>query len=240
MRRLLLLMAPLILTAAPVRAADYTDGLSGPEVGQLVRDAMQQAGAPAPGFSDPARGFPACDTAPAVTPRQGDWATAELRCASPAWTRAFRTGASPSGARAARPDSGDTAASGPLVVTLKHSIARGAMIGPEDIELRPMAERSTDQIFTDLAEVVGRRTKASLGAGKPVLLRHLEPVYLIETGNPLVLMATAGGLSVSAPAEALESGQLGDVIRVVNLSSQREVKAVVTGKNSVTAQTNMR
>jgi flagella basal body P-ring formation protein FlgA len=33
---------------------------------------------------------------------------------------------------------------------------------------------------------------------------------------------------------------MGDVIRVLNLSSQREIKAVVTGKNSVTAQTNMR
>jgi flagellar basal body P-ring formation protein FlgA len=73
-----------------------------------------------------------------------------------------------------------------------------------------------------------------------VLLRQLEPVWLIAKGNPVVLVATAGGLAVSAPAEALEDGGMGDVIRVLNLSSQREIKAVVTGKNSVTAQTNMR
>jgi flagella basal body P-ring formation protein FlgA len=56
----------------------------------------------------------------------------------------------------------------------------------------------------------------------------------------VVLVASAGGLSVSAPAEALEDGGMGDVIRVLNLSSQREVKVVVTGQNSVMAQTNMR
>ena len=53
-------------------------------------------------------------------------------------------------------------------------------------------------------------------------------------------LAAAGGLAVSAPAEALEDGGMGDVIRVLNLSSQREVKVVVTGQNSVMAQTNMR
>jgi flagella basal body P-ring formation protein FlgA len=72
------------------------------------------------------------------------------------------------------------------------------------------------------------------------MLRQLEPDWMVAKGNPVVLMASAGGLSVSAPAEALEDGGMGDVIRVLNLSSQREVKVVVTGQNSVMAQTNMR
>lgn len=127
-----------------------------------------------------------------------------------------------------------------MVVTLARSVPRGAMLTAEDLTLASAGARGPDGIFTNPADVIGRRTKAAIGEGRPVLLRQLEPVWLIAKGNPVVLVATAGGLAVSAPAEALEDGGMGDVIRVLNLSSQREIKAVVTGKNSVTAQTNMR
>ena len=59
-------------------------------------------------------------------------------------------------------------------------------------------------------------------------------------GNPGGLVDEAGGLAGSTPAEALGEGERGDVIRGANLSSGREVKALVTGQNTVMAQTNMR
>ncbi|WP_338401960.1 flagellar basal body P-ring formation chaperone FlgA [Paragemmobacter straminiformis] len=227
----------LVLTALPAGAGGWPEGIPGAEVGRMVREAMVAAGQAVPGFADPVRRFPPCAAAPAVSPRAGSWATADLRCAAPVWLRSVRTGAQP--AARAKPDAPE-AALGPKVVTLTHSLARGAMIGAGDIGLAPMPERAVDGIFTDPAMVIGRRAKVGLGEGQPVLARQLEPVWLVEKGNPLSLTASAGGLSVSAPAEALENGALGDVIRVMNLSSRREVKALVTGPNIVTAQTNMR
>lgn len=203
----------------------------------MVRAAMEAAGVEAGAFADPVRAYPACADDPVVSPRGGDWATAELRCAAPAWVRALRTGADPA-AKVAR--KGDMPATGPEVVTLLRSLARGAMITQADVALRPMSERGAEDIFTDPSAVIGRRARVSLGEGQPVLLRQLEPAWLVEAGNPLVVSAEAGGLVVSVPGEALEDGQMGDVIRVRNLSSQREVKAVVTGTNIVTVQTNMR
>lgn len=224
------------LLAAPAFAG-WPEGLPGAEAGRLVRAAMQAAGAGAPAFRDPVRGFPPCAADPVVVPRDGSWATAEVRCAAPPWVRAIRTGAEPlvQRASAAKP-----VATGPAVVTLVRSLGRGAMVTAEDIVLRPMSERGVDGIFTDPAAVIGRRVRVPVGEGQPVLLRQLEPDWLVEAGNPLSLTAEAGGLMVSAPAEALENGQMGDVIRVLNLSSQREVKGLVTGKNIVTVQTNMR
>lgn len=225
-----------LLVAQPVAAMDYAGGVPGAEVGRLVRAAMAAAGEEVTEFPDPARAFPPCNSAPEVRPRQGRWATAEVSCAAPVWSRAVRTGAlAPAPLSvAAAPEAG------PMVVVLARSIARGAVITADDLTLGPAGARAPDGIFTDPADVIGRRTRAALGEGKPVLLRQLEPVWLVAAGNPVVLLAAAGGLSVSAPAQALEDGGMGDVIRVVNLSSQKEVKAVVTGPNSVTAQTNMR
>lgn len=222
--------------ALPVRAG-WPEGVPGTEVGRLVREAMAAAGAEAPEFADPVRAYPACTADPAVTQRGGSWATAELRCAAPAWVRALRTGAEPA-ARIVAEDA--VAEAGPEVVTLARSLARGAMISAGDLVVRPMSGRGAEGIFTDPAAVIGRRARVSLGEGQPVLLRQLEPAWLVEAGNPVSLAATAGGLTVSAPAEALEDGAMGDVIRVLNLSSQREVRAIVTGANIVNAQTNTR
>lgn len=225
-----------LLLATPAGAMDYAGGVPGAEVGRLVRAAMEAAGEAVPDFPDPARAFPACDGVPEVGPRQGSWATAEVRCHAPVWSRAIRTGAVAPAPLAAAPEP----QTGPMVVTLARSVAKGAVLGMDDLALAPAGARAPDGIFTDPAHVAGRRTRAALGEGRPVLLRQLEPVWLVAEGSPVVLAAQAGGLSVSAPAEALEDGAMGDVVRVTNLSSGREVKAVVTGPNAVTAQTNMR
>ena len=223
-------------SAVPVAAMEYGAGVPGSEIGRMIRSAMEDAGQAVPDFADPIRAFPPCNTVPLVRPRQGSWSTAEVTCDAPVWSRAVRTGAVAGVAQTA-PAPADE---GPMVVTLARSVPKGVMLTAEDLVLAAAGTRSPDGIFTDPADVVGRRTKAALGEGKPVLLRQLEPVWLIAKGNPVVLVAKAGGLAVSAPAEALEDGGMGDVIRVLNLSSQREIKAVVTGKNFVTAQTNMR
>lgn len=224
-----------LMLASPVAAMEYAAGVPGAEVGRLVRAAMAAAGEDVPDFSDPVRAFPPCAGVPDVGPRQGSWSTAEVACAAPVWSRAVRTGAAVPATVAREADTAER-----MVVTLARSVARGVVLTAEDVTLAPAAARAPDGIFSDPAQVIGRRTKAAIGEGRAVLLRQLEPVWMVAKGNPVVLMANAGGLSVSAPAEALEDGGMGDVIRVLNLSSQREVKVVVTGKNSVTAQTNMR
>ena len=221
--------------AGPLAAMDYAGGVPGAEVGRLVRDAMAAAGEAVPDFADPVRAFPPCAEVPVVMPRQGSWATAEVSCAAPVWSRAVRTGAAPLATVAREADTAER-----MVVTLARSVARGVVLTAEDITLAPAGARIPDGIFTKPEEVIGRRTRAAIGEGRAVLLRQLEPDWMVAKGNPVVLMASAGGLSVSAPAEALEDGGMGDVIRVLNLSSQREVKVVVTGQNSVMAQTNMR
>lgn len=225
-----------LMLAQPAVAMDYAAGVPGAEVGRLVREAMVAAGEEVPGFPDPARAFPGCNSAPEVTPRQGSWATAVVTCPAPVWSRAVRTGAAtPAPLREA-----EAASAGPMVVVLARSVARGAVLMAEDLTLAPAGARVPDGIFGDPGDVIGRRTRAALGEGKPVLLRQLEPVWTVAKGNPVVLVAAAGGLAVSAPAQALDDGGMGDVIRVINLSSQKEVKAIVTGPNAVTAQTNMR
>lgn len=229
MIRLAILLAAL---AQPLYAAGFPEGVPGAEIGRIVRAALSGAGHDA-NVSDPLRPYPACDTVPTAAPRAGSWATVEVTCAAPRWSRALRTGIRTDAA----PDTPDAAV---RTVVLARSLPKGAVVTEADLTLAEAAGVAPDQTFRSAQDVVGRRLKAALGAGRPVLQRHLEPRWLVETGKPLVLVASAGGLAVSTPAEAVESGALGDVVRVLNLSSGREVKAIVTGPNRVAAQTNIR
>lgn len=228
--------AVILILSAKAALAGYPDGVPGAEVGRLVRAALDSAGVSV-AVTDPIRPYPPCDAVPVVTGQGGNWGNAEITCAAPYWQRLLRTGL---GSVPRITVSRDDEAVQPMALTLRRSLAKGAPIGAEDLDLAPIAGLSPDQVFTDPADVVGRYLRQSLGAGRPVLARHLAPRWLVTPGAPLVLVAQAGGLSVSAPAEARDAGGEGDVVRVVNLSSGREVKAVVTGPNTVTAQTNMR
>lgn len=231
---LVLLAVAVGLTAGGAVAGD----LSGAEVGRMVRAALAAAGQPTAGVRDPLRAFPACDHAPVVGPSQGRWTVAELRCDSPAWRRQLRTGV-PGDALTAAPRPADQGPAPPpgdpvLALVLTRSLARDAVIAPGDVALRPMSPQGAEQIFTDPAQIIGRRMKTALGPGHVLLLRHLAPDYLVEPGMPLALVAQAGPLSVTAPAESRQAGQLGDIIRVVNLVSGKELKAIVTARGRVT------
>lgn len=229
--------AALILVLSTKAAlAGYPDGVPGAEVGRLVRAALAAAGETA-AVRDPIRPYPPCKADPVVTPQGGSWGNAEITCAAPRWQRVLRTGIGP--VPRITVTKGEPADQ-PMAMILRRSLGKGAVIAAEDVELAPVAGLGPDQVFTDPADVIGRHLRQSLGQGRPLLARHLGPRWMVTPGAPLVLVAMAGGLSVSAPAEAREAGGEGDVVRVVNLSSGREIKAVVTGPNTVTAQTNMR
>lgn len=235
MRSVLAGLVLILAVATMARAEDSPAGMTGAEVGRLVRQALAAAGQRVT-VADPLRPYPACAARPSVRAHRDSWAMAEISCPSPPWIRFLRTGLAPDPAR----DAGK-APKVPMVsaVVLKHSLAKGAQIGSDDLMLAPVPERGADQTFAAPGDVLGRRLAQNLGAGKPILARHLEPRWLVRPGTPLVLVAVAGNLTVSAPAEAVTAGAEGDVVEVRNLSTGQRVKGIVTGPHTVTAQTNM-
>ena len=106
------------LMAQPALAAGYPDGLPGAEAARLVTAALAAAGVSAE-VKAPLRAFPACDSVPEVTPRNGDWATAEITCPAPRWSRALRTGA-----KAATPAPAPDAPAPLMAVTLARSLPK--------------------------------------------------------------------------------------------------------------------
>nr|WP_228028358.1 flagellar basal body P-ring formation chaperone FlgA [Donghicola mangrovi] len=122
---------------------------------------------------------------------------------------------------------------GQPVLTLTESLAKGTVIEPQHLTLKPVSEGSLDGLMTDPASVIGRTLTVNLGQGRPVLARHLELNWLVTEGTPVAIVYDAGGMLILASGIAAENGQRGQIIAVRNLGSDRLVKAIVTERNKV-------
>ena len=231
--------ALLAVIGAPAFASpDYSNGISGEDAANLVAAAMEAYGLTTGAPDAPIRPLPACGHTPTITPLNGSWSTAELRCTDPVWQRGLRTRAALAVPLRDRSDeTPDTPA--PLVVVLTRSLQAGDMITADDLALIPGSTQNARDIFTQIDQVIGRRLRTSLGVEQILLTRHLEPDWIVQSGTPIALQITAGPITVIASGEALEGGRVGDVIALRNLSSGQVVKGIVIGENSVALRPNI-
>lgn len=214
------------------------DGLSGAEVNQIVYEALQAQGISADPQIAMVRSFPGCDDIPSVSKKYDDWATVELNCSNPsAWTRAVRTQI---GSQYQANEGSTTQVSGTFpAVVLAESLSRGTVLMPEHLKIENVSKSSTDSIFYDPNHIIGRRLTVNLGEGRAVLARHLEKEWLVYENNPVAIVYSGGVFAVTATGEALQDGQLGDLIDVRNTGSGLMIKAIVAGRNKVLVSAKM-
>lgn len=82
-------------------------------------------------------------------------------------------------------------------------------------------------------DLVGARVLRPLGAGEVVAPPAISVAPLVRSGDQVVTRVRAPGIEVSGKGVASQSGELGDVIRVVNPESGRALRARVTGRGEV-------
>lgn len=120
------------------------------------------------------------------------------------------------------------------VVVAKRPLARHTILGAEDItlELRP-ASRLPKDVLTRKEEALGKRLRMSLRAGQLVRRYALEVPPVIKRGDLVRIVAEGPGFTVTAVGEARQDGRPGEIIRVRNLESKREVFAKVVDQKTV-------
>jgi flagella basal body P-ring formation protein FlgA len=113
---------------------------------------------------------------------------------------------------------------------LTRPIARGEVITAADVEWIQLAEgRVRAEHLSSEAALVGMAARRSLRPGAPLREFDLEAPSIIERGEIVSLIFQSGALTLAARARAMESGAQGDLIRFVNLQSNRTVEAVAEG-----------
>ena len=85
----------------------------------------------------------------------------------------------------------------------------------------------------DPEQIVGLAARRTLRAGQPVSQSDFVRPTLVKNGDGVVVIFETRGLTVSGRGEAMESGALGDVVRVLNPQSKRTVIGTVAGPGRV-------
>jgi flagella basal body P-ring formation protein FlgA len=91
--------------------------------------------------------------------------------------------------------------------------------------------------LTDPAEVIGLEAKVTIYAGRPIMAKDIGAATLIERNQTVSLVYRSAGLSILTEGRALSQGAVGEVIKVMNLTSRLTVSGRVGADGTVYVMT---
>ncbi len=123
------------------------------------------------------------------------------------------------------------------IVAAKHPLARGTRISKDDLFLSAQnIQRLRQGYFTDINKVKGQIAKHNIPSGQALSPYNLMLPKLVKRGEEVAIVAYNDSFKVSMKGIALESGILGETIKVRNLSSKRTIEAFVSAQKEVKVQ----
>jgi flagella basal body P-ring formation protein FlgA len=121
------------------------------------------------------------------------------------------------------------------VVCTTRNLKRGDTITEEDVylERRNIAHLPPNLMF-DINKVTGFMVKHQVKADSCIKEWMLEKAPIVGRGDIVTIIAETGGLKVAVPGRILIKGYEGELVRVQNLMSQKEIYAEVVNPETVT------
>ncbi|KHO66183.1 flagellar basal body P-ring formation chaperone FlgA [Pseudomonas flexibilis] len=120
------------------------------------------------------------------------------------------------------------------VVVAQRPLARGAILEAQDIDWRERDVGTLTQGYlTEPEQALGSKLTRPVSIDQVLTPNHLERAPVVRKGDHVVISAGGAALSVRMPGEALQEGAIGEQVRVRNLSSQRIIKARISGPGQV-------
>jgi flagella basal body P-ring formation protein FlgA len=134
----------------------------------------------------------------------------------------------------AAPVSNQRAVSPPAQVNAlvaKEVLKRGTLLSAHHFEVRPVSAAGMEQqLVADPKWVQNMELVRDLLPGVPLRTYDVKNAFMVKRGQEVLVSAgSAAGFVVTAKAEALQDGILGEVIRLKNQESGQSLSAEVTG-----------
>jgi len=109
-------------------------------------------------------------------------------------------------------------------VVAKRPLRTGEVIREADLVVEPrLRDRLPTNWTQDQGDVLGRRVSRPVRAGAPVQTSAVEEPPVVRRGQRVTVRLHSGSLRIDLVGRAREDGRPGDVIRVQNPSSRRDV-----------------
>lgn len=119
------------------------------------------------------------------------------------------------------------------VVVATRDIPVGATILPEAVDQVIPDVSPPKEAFFELTAVIGLETQRAIKQGEPITAQDVRVPILVQAGDVVVIEAISGAITVKTLGVALQNGKLGDVIRVENIESRKEIMARIVKQGIV-------
>lgn len=123
-----------------------------------------------------------------------------------------------------------TTAVGETIVAAR-TLQSQTIIGPKDVLAKDVV---VDGAFEQVENVIGQEARVTLYAGRPIRFEDIGPASIIERNQIVMLVYQRGSLRIVADARALGRGGVGDLIRVMNLTSRTTISGIIGADGAVT------
>lgn len=121
------------------------------------------------------------------------------------------------------------------VVHASQNLRRDTILGAEHVEFRDILLNDASKAYiTRMEDVLGKRVVRPVGAHQPLEMSLLDKPLCVTSGKPVTIIYQEGPLKLTAKGESKDNGAQGDWIRVVNMASQKTLKARVVDPDTVT------
>ncbi len=121
------------------------------------------------------------------------------------------------------------------IPVLKNSLKNGDVIGKADIDFIEVYQKDVQRDFVIQEEkLYGMTPRRMVVAGKPMRDLDLENPQIVSRGGAVTLVYKDGPLTLSARGKSMQNGARGDLVRVVNMNSNRSLEGIVTAENEIT------
>ncbi|MEM1138819.1 MAG: flagellar basal body P-ring formation chaperone FlgA [Pseudomonadota bacterium] len=120
------------------------------------------------------------------------------------------------------------------VPVLVQNLPRSDVVRAEDINLIKIpSARLSASVITDTADLVGKAARRSLKAGQTLHLTDIEEPVLVRKGMMVMMTYEVPGMTLTDVGRAMAKGSEGELIPVLNMRSNRTVRAQITSEGQV-------
>jgi len=120
------------------------------------------------------------------------------------------------------------------VVCTSRNLKRGEVIEKDDVYLaKRNVSRLSQKVITHIDKAGGLRAKHNIKADTCLKEWMLEKTPVVERGDIIMIFAESGDLKVTVPGRVLMKGCTGDLIKVQNLMSKKDIYAKVVNNSTV-------
>jgi flagellar basal body P-ring formation protein FlgA len=120
------------------------------------------------------------------------------------------------------------------VVCATRDIERGEKIDEDDLcMVKRNLSHLSSKILTDKKEIIGLIAKHNIKADTSLKEWMIEKAPVVDRGDIVTILAESGDLLVTVPGKVLMKGFSGELVKVQNLMSKKEIFAKVVNHSTV-------